>query len=87
MIRDYTTFDNETTSVKWLNFHLNHKDRVRITLETMNGALNKIHNSTDGFIVDLTPPKLIYLGDGNNSNKDINFQVRNSLFIYFVVVV
>jgi len=68
-------FSNLTTSVKWLNFHLHHKDKVKLNLRTTNGALNTIVNSTDGFVVDLTPPVLIELGDGSTVGKDLEFQV------------
>jgi hypothetical protein len=77
VIRDWVKFSNLTTSVKWLNFHLHHKDKVKLNLRTTNGALNTIVNSTDGFVVDLTPPVLIELGDGSTVGKDLEFQVRN----------
>ena len=73
-IRDWTKFEASTTSVKWLNFHNRHKDRVKSSLRTTNKALNDIVNSTDGFVVDLTPPELHYLRDGTES-KDGEFQV------------
>jgi hypothetical protein len=74
-IRDWTKFDALTTSVKWLNFHNHHKDRMMTSLRTTNKALNEIINKTDGFIVDLTPPQLHYLRDGSES-KDREFQVN-----------
>ncbi|KAJ8321023.1 hypothetical protein KUTeg_002610 [Tegillarca granosa] len=72
--RDWTSFDNTTTSVKWLNFHFHHRDRIKTVLQTTNGALNSIQNETDGFIVDLTPPLLVHIGDGNAQGKDIDYQ-------------
>lgn len=73
------TFSNTTESAKWLNFHFEHKDRVKLVVRTTNGALNSIVNETDGYIVDLTPPKLIYLGDGSIQHKDLEFQVGTVL--------
>lgn len=77
VIRDWVPYSNTTRSVKWLNFHLQHKDKVKVNLRTTNGALNTIVNTTNGFVVDLTPPTLISLGDGLEPGKDIEFQVKN----------
>ena len=79
VIRDWVPYSNMTQSVKWLNFHLQHKDKVKVNLRTTNGALNTIENTTDGFIVDLTPPVLMSLGDGTEEGKDIEFQVQDTL--------
>ncbi|XP_052081235.1 uncharacterized protein LOC127719259 [Mytilus californianus] len=74
VVRDFVTFSNMTESAKWLNFHFEHKDRVKLVLQTTNGALNSIVNETDGYIVDLTPPKLVYLEDGSVQHEDLEFQ-------------
>ena len=76
-IRDWTKFEASTRSVKWLNFHNHHKDRIKVSLRTTNRALNQIVNTTDGFVVDLTPPQLHYLWDGAQG-KDREFQVRHN---------
>ena len=73
--RDWVPFSNETREVDWVNFHLQHKDNVKVKLRTTNGALNTIINETDGFIVDLTPPVLVTLGDGSVLHHDTTFQV------------
>ena len=75
-LRDYVTLPGNTTKVKWQDFHLHHKDRLKSVLKTMNGALNEIQSETDSFIVDLTPPFLDYIGDGNTAKGDIQYQVR-----------
>ena len=75
VIREWVTFSNDSTSAKWLNFHLAHRDRIKIELKTTNGALNSIVNETDSYVVDLTPPALSYLGDGLTQGDDIDFQV------------
>ncbi|VDI67222.1 Hypothetical predicted protein [Mytilus galloprovincialis] len=77
--RDFVTFSNITESVKWLNFHFQHKDRVKLYLRTTNGAINSIVNETDGYIVDLTPPKLVYLGDGLAQHEDLEFQSNTTM--------
>ncbi|KAK3612537.1 hypothetical protein CHS0354_024514 [Potamilus streckersoni] len=78
VLKNWTTFKNDTNAASWKNFHLHHKDRVKSTVRAVNGALNPVERDTDGFIVDLTPPNLLYLGDGNNDKSDIEFQVNNS---------
>ncbi|CAG2236309.1 unnamed protein product [Mytilus edulis] len=72
--RDFEPYSNTTESVKWLNFHFQHKDKVKLFLRTTNGAHNSIVNSTDGYVIDLTPPNLLYLGDGFVQHKDLEFQ-------------
>jgi hypothetical protein len=74
-VRDWVPLSNETREVDWVNFHLKHKDNVKVKLRTTNGALNSIINETDGFIVDLTPPVLVNLGDGSVLHEDNTFQV------------
>lgn len=69
-------FNNDTESVQWLNFHLHHNDYITLKLRTTNRALNSIVNETDGFRVDLTPPKLIYIRDGTGDKEDAEFQVH-----------
>jgi hypothetical protein len=59
-VRDWVPLSNETREVDWVNFHLKHKDNVK---------------ETDGFIVDLTPPVLVNLGDGSVLHEDKTFQV------------
>ncbi|KAL5015119.1 hypothetical protein ScPMuIL_009389 [Solemya velum] len=74
VLKDWTSFNNQTEDVIWRNFHLQHRDRIKVVLETVNGALNSVENETDGFVVDLTPPKLLHLGDGLTENSDIEYQ-------------
>lgn len=75
MFRDWVTFSNETNYVEWVNFHLKHKDQVKVNLKTTNAAMNTIQNETTGFVIDLTPPVLVSLGDGPFLHQDITFQV------------
>lgn len=73
-MRDWSTFSNTSSSVTWLNFDLEHKDRVKTELKVTNGALNSVTQQTDGFVVDLSPPELEHLWDGLGSS-DIMYQV------------
>ncbi|KAK6174798.1 hypothetical protein SNE40_013376 [Patella caerulea] len=74
ILRDWHEMDNSTESVEWHNFHLHHRDSIKTKLRTTNGALGQIVEETDGYIVDLTPPRLIYLNDGGTQQTDIDYQ-------------
>ncbi|ESO91907.1 hypothetical protein LOTGIDRAFT_176774, partial [Lottia gigantea] len=78
ILRDWHEVDNDTNSFEWHNFHLHHQDSVKIRLLTTNGALGKITQHTDGYVVDLTPPTLIYLNDGGQQRQDVDYQSSNS---------
>ena len=75
VVREWVTFPKETDSIEWVNFHLHHKDHVKVKLKTTNAALNSIINETSGFVVDLTPADLVSLGDGTVLKEDKTFQV------------
>lgn len=63
------------TTFQGHNFHLNHRDVVKTQVRATNGALNSVAIETDSFIVDTTPPALIYgLWDGQGS-ADVDYQV------------
>lgn len=74
LLSDWSTFSNTSSSVTWLNFDFEHKDRVKTELKVTNGALNSVTQQTDGFVVDLSPPELEHLWDGLGSS-DIMYQV------------
>ncbi|VDI54125.1 Hypothetical predicted protein [Mytilus galloprovincialis] len=74
VVREWVTFPKETDSIEWVNFHLHHKDHVKVKLKTTNAALNSIINETSGFVVDLTPADLVSLGDGTVLKEDKTFQ-------------
>ena len=69
----------DTTEVEWQDFHLHHKDCLKSVMKTTNGALNEIETETNSFIVDLTPPLLDYIGDGNTARGDIQYQVGKKM--------
>jgi hypothetical protein len=75
VVRDWVQFSSQIDEVEWVNFHLKHKDHVKVKVKTTNAALNSITSETDGFVVDLSPPILLNLGDGTALNQDQIFQV------------
>ena len=76
MIHSSESVGSDASSIEWHHFHLHHKDQVYISLETINGALTSIHTRSDGYLVDLTAPKLRSLGDGANHGEDREYQVK-----------
>ncbi|KAK3609657.1 hypothetical protein CHS0354_035942 [Potamilus streckersoni] len=78
VLKDWVEYDNTTTSIKWQNFHLKHRDRIKSLLRTTNNALNQITSVTNSFIIDLTPPVLEYVNDGTEEGIDYDFQVSKS---------
>jgi hypothetical protein len=74
-VQNWAPFPASVSSVKWLKFHHRHGDRIRTSLRTTNNALNAIINTTNSFIVDVTPPYLHHLRDGLQP-RDQEYQVR-----------
>ena len=70
---------SESVCIEWHHFHLHHKDYVKTNVRAINGATNHADVESNGYLVDLTQPDLLTLGDGDILGTDINFQV-NSLF-------
>ena len=75
MIKDWVQYTSDTTSVSWLNLDLAHKDRVKVNVKATNGAQSTVTVESNGFVVDLTPPELVYIKDGTVAGEDIKFQV------------
>ncbi|XP_046562951.1 uncharacterized protein LOC124271844 [Haliotis rubra] len=78
VLRDWNTLGKDVRQIEWHNFHLNHQDIVKTKLKTINNALGSVEQTTDGFVVDLTPPRMVFLGDGREQNKDTEFQTSST---------
>ncbi|XP_076086791.1 uncharacterized protein LOC143057371 [Mytilus galloprovincialis] len=74
VIKDWVQYPSDTASVSWLNLDLEHKDRVKVNVKATNGAQNTVTAESDGFVVDLTPPELMYIGDGTVAQEDVKYQ-------------
>ncbi|XP_064646203.1 uncharacterized protein LOC135499389 [Lineus longissimus] len=66
-------------AITWHHFHLHHRDIIKSKLRTTNGALNFIESETNSFVVDLTPPNLIYLNDGPTAEVDIDYSSNDNM--------
>ncbi|XP_048258679.1 uncharacterized protein LOC124137747 [Haliotis rufescens] len=78
VVKDWKTLGKDVSQIEWHNFHLNHQDVVKTKLKTINNALGTVEQTTDGFVVDLTPPRMVFLGDGREQGKDAEFQLSNT---------
>ncbi|XP_048258676.1 uncharacterized protein LOC125384201 [Haliotis rufescens] len=78
VVKDWKTLGKDVSQIEWHNFHLNHQDVVKTKLKTINNALGTVEQTTDGFVVDLTPPRMVFLGDGREQNKDAEFQISGT---------
>ncbi|XP_041378093.1 uncharacterized protein LOC121390363 [Gigantopelta aegis] len=74
VIHNWKSLGRYADKVEWHHFHLNHRDVVKSKLRVTNGALNNIELESSGFVVDLTAPVLVYLGDGAEAKFDIEYQ-------------
>ncbi|XP_078695732.1 uncharacterized protein LOC144924477 [Branchiostoma floridae x Branchiostoma belcheri] len=66
------------TQINWHKFHLHHGDHVTVQLEATNQAKDSTVTSSDGFIVDLTKPVMVHLGDGPEPGQDREFSADAS---------
>ncbi|KAI8516764.1 hypothetical protein Bbelb_053450 [Branchiostoma belcheri] len=66
------------TKINWHKFHLHHGDHVTVQLEATNQAKDSTVTSSDGFIVDLTKPVMVHLGDGTEPGQDREFSADAS---------
>ncbi|XP_048250793.1 uncharacterized protein LOC124111176 [Haliotis rufescens] len=78
VLRSWRTLSKDTSEVEWHNFRLSHRDVVKTKLQAVNNALGSIEDSTNGFVVDLTPPRMAFLGDGSDAGRDADFQFSAS---------
>lgn len=59
--------------------HLQHRDRLHTEFTAVNGADLTKKKATSGITVDLTPPEIEFLKDGDSSEHPRRFQVSASL--------
>ncbi|XP_046574117.1 uncharacterized protein LOC124282192 [Haliotis rubra] len=78
VLRDWKTLSKDIRQIELHSFHLNHQDIVKTKLKTINNALGSVEQTTDGFVVDLIPPRMVFLGDGREQNKDTDFQTSTT---------
>ncbi|XP_067658325.1 uncharacterized protein [Haliotis asinina] len=74
VLKDWKTLNTNISQFEWHNFNLGHRDVVKTKLRTTNKALASVEQTTDGFVVDLTPPRMTFIGDGSVTNVDAEFQ-------------
>ena len=65
--------DCNVTGLERHDFNFGHGDQYRVHLRAMNGAHGFTDVSTNGVVVDHTPPDLQYIGDGARTGEDKAF--------------
>ena len=65
--------ENSHQSITWNYFSFENGDTIRITLEAVNGAGLSLSMSSE-FVIDTTPPELVYILDGLNRSQDSEYQ-------------
>ena len=79
------TFNEESVSgninaISWNYFSFSNGDFITVEVEGVNGAGLTSTQVSDGVIIDLTPPQLLYIVDGINPPADESFQLSNDSF-------
>jgi len=75
IIHEKTSVGPDASQINWHKFHLHHGDHVSVQLETTNQAMGSTVTSSDGFIMDLTKPVMVHLGDGAEPGEDRAYSV------------
>ncbi|XP_066289761.1 uncharacterized protein [Branchiostoma lanceolatum] len=78
IIHEKTSVGPDATHINWHKFHLRHGDHVSVQLEATNQAIDSTVTSSDGFIMDLTKPVMVHLGDGAEPGEDRAFSADAS---------
>ncbi|KAI8487517.1 hypothetical protein Bbelb_347510 [Branchiostoma belcheri] len=79
IIHEKTSVGPDVTHINWHKFHLHHGDHVTVQLEVTNQAMDSTVTSSDGFIMDMTKPVMVHLGDGAEPGEDRAFSVNDLL--------
>ncbi|XP_035697583.1 uncharacterized protein LOC118430698 [Branchiostoma floridae] len=78
IIHDKTSVGPDTTQINWHKFHLRHGDHVSVQLEATNQAMGSTMTSSNGFVLDLTRPVMVHLGDGAGPGEDRTYSADAS---------
>ncbi|CAH1239174.1 HEG1 [Branchiostoma lanceolatum] len=78
IIHEKTSTGPDATQINWHKFHLHHGDHVSVHLDATNQAIDSTVTSSDGFVIDLTKPVMVHLGDGAEPGEDRAFSADAS---------
>lgn len=81
-----TTIDSQILSGEEFRFatnqlQLENGDSVFVRVTGVNGAGGRIDVNTSGVTIDLTPPELASIVDGNDPSDDLRYQTSNSSLV------
>nr|XP_006820036.1 PREDICTED: uncharacterized protein LOC102804939 [Saccoglossus kowalevskii] len=77
ILQEPVTLPGNTNFFNWHHFNLNHGDRIVVNVNAVNYARISTSAKSDGFNVDLTAPKMHFLGDGLQMGEDKEFSSSN----------
>ena len=69
---------SDSAAFEWSHIHFADGDRVHVSVTAVNGAEREVTAQSDGFLVDTTPPMLIYFRDGLDNTTDVQYQTNKS---------
>jgi hypothetical protein len=70
---------SDSVGFEWSHIHFTDGDQVHVSVTAVNGAGREVTAQSDGFLVDTTPPILIYLRDGLDNLTDVQYQTNKSI--------
>lgn len=69
----------DSSGFEWSHLQFSDGDRVHVSVTAVNGAEQEVTSQSDGFLVDTTPPLLVYLHDGRDTAIDLQYQTNKSV--------
>ena len=67
-------FTGNVEQAAWNHFSFSNGDRIIVQIEAVNGAGLSVLTNSSGYVIDLTPPQVSYIVDGNNPREDLQYQ-------------
>ena len=65
--------DGSVSEITWTHFSFASNDSILVEVRAENGAGERTRVSSNPFIIDLSPPHLVYLVDGSDSDQDLDY--------------
>ena len=68
------SFDASVSEITWTHFSFSTNDSIRIRVRAVNGARRTTDVHSGPYMIDLSPPDLVYLVDGFDQHQDLAYQ-------------
>lgn len=78
----FTTVEGNANKISLSQFSFSNGDQISVTVEARNGAGLTSTATSDGYVIDLTPPQVSYIIDGRGTGPqdDLNYQASNTTY-------